>query len=98
MLSDLVKAFEIANTPVLVLSSPNAVVVEVTTALLRKWNCHRDEIIGRPIMKFGAGVLSARYSAGANGQIVEVAYTPPDHWQLWRTGICRWQKPVHALC
>jgi PAS domain S-box-containing protein len=77
MLSDLVKAFELANTPLLVLSSPNASVVDVTTALLRKWNCHRDEIVGRPMMKFGAGALSARYHGEGADQRVEVAYAPP---------------------
>ena len=77
MISDLVKAFELANTKLLVLSMPNAVVVDGTSAMFRTWNCHRDEVIGRPLMKFGAGVLSARYLDSDDGQRVEINYAPP---------------------
>jgi PAS domain S-box-containing protein len=77
MISELVKAFELANTELAVLSMPNAIVVEATSALLRKWNVTRDEIIGLPLLKFGAGLLSARHLTIDGMPKVEVNYAPP---------------------
>ncbi len=77
MISDLVKAFELANTELLVLSKPNAVVVEISTALLRKWNCKRDEIIGKSVVKYGTGPLSARPLGELDDQRMEFIYAPP---------------------
>jgi PAS domain S-box-containing protein len=77
MISELVKAFELANTQMAVLSMPKAVIVDATTALLRSWNCHRDEIIGKSLMKFGAGALSGRHIETPEGLVVEVSYAPP---------------------
>jgi hypothetical protein len=43
MIDALVKAFELANIETLVVSMPEAIVKEASTAVLRKWNCP-DEI------------------------------------------------------
>ena len=61
MIEDLVAAFELANVEMLVIAMPDAVVKECSTALLRKWNCQRGDIIGKPLLKFGSGILSARH-------------------------------------
>ncbi len=81
MINALVKAFELANIETLVVSMPEAIVKDVSTAILRKWNCNRDDVIGKPLMKFGTGSLSARFiedpSGPDNQQSIEVTYAPP---------------------
>ena len=81
MIDALVTAFELANVDVMALKLPEAVVKEVSTALLAKWNCQRSDIIGKPLMKFGSAVLSARHLPPDPRQpqqsIIEVNYAPP---------------------
>jgi PAS domain S-box-containing protein len=77
MISDFVKAFELANADLIVLSSPDASVIEITTSVLRRWNCLKDEIIGRPLKKYGAGQLSARHHDDPASPRIEVSYAPP---------------------
>jgi nitrogen-specific signal transduction histidine kinase/CheY-like chemotaxis protein len=73
-------AFELANLEAMSIILPDATVRDVTTATLRKWNCARGDILGRQLLKFGTGMLSARY-VGGDGQPgsaqVEVSYSPP---------------------
>ena len=81
MIEALVAAFELANVDVMVVKMPEATVQEVSTALLTKWNCQKSEIIGKPLMKFGTAMLSARHlppdSRQPDQSIIEVNYAPP---------------------
>ena len=78
MLDALINAFEIANIEVLHCAMPEAIIKDVSSALLRRWNCQKSDIIGKPLMKFGTGLVSARHiqEADSNSEI-EVSYTPP---------------------
>ncbi len=77
MISEFVKAFELANSEMVVLSVPNAVIVEITSAVLRKWNCLKDDMVGKSLKKYGAGLLSARYHGEGADLKIEISYTPP---------------------
>jgi signal transduction histidine kinase len=81
MIDALVKAFELANIETLVVSMPEAIVKDASTAILRKWNCNRHDVIGKALMKFGTGSLSARFvddpANPDNQQSIEVTYAPP---------------------
>ncbi len=78
MIDALLDAFEIANIEVLHVAMPEAIIKDVSPALLRKWNCQKSEIIGKPLMKFGTGLVSARHvqNSETNAEI-EITYTPP---------------------
>lgn len=81
MIEAMMAAFELANVEMLVIAMPEAVVRECSTALLRKWNCQRSEIVGKPLLKFGTGTLSARYlpsdEINAGPAQIEVTFAPP---------------------
>jgi signal transduction histidine kinase len=81
MIDALVSAFELANIETLVVAMPEAIVKDVSSAVLRKWGCLREDVVGKALMKFGTGALSARFVpdlAAPNGeQSIEVSYTPP---------------------
>jgi PAS domain S-box-containing protein len=77
MISEFVKAFELANADLIILSSPNAVIVEITSPVLRRWNCLKDDMVGKSLKKYGAGLLSARFHGEGTGQKIEISYTPP---------------------
>jgi signal transduction histidine kinase len=81
VIAELTKAFETANVEMLAVQLPEARIVEATRAVLRKWNSAREEIVGRQLVKFGTGSLSARHiqEDGPEGpeQKVEVSYVPP---------------------
>ncbi len=77
--SQLMNAFELANLEAMSISLPDATIKDVTTATLRKWNCARPDILGKQLLKYGTGTISARYMgdtdpAKAN---VEISYSPP---------------------
>lgn len=79
-IAQLMKAFEMANIEAMAVLLPEASVTELTTAAIRKWNCARNEIVGRQLVKYGMGTLSARYLTPANGEgspDVEVTYASP---------------------
>jgi signal transduction histidine kinase/CheY-like chemotaxis protein len=81
MIDALVAAFELANVDSIVVSLPDVMVREVSSALLAKWNCQRSDIVGKPLMKFGTATLSARHlppDPRHPGQsVIEVNYAPP---------------------
>ena len=81
MIEALVTAFELANIEMLFVSMPEAIVKNVSTALLRRWNCQREDVVGKALMKFGSGSLSARFVQDVSGEtalkIIEVSYAPP---------------------
>ena len=81
MIDALINAFEIANTEILHIAMPEAVIKDVSTALLRRWNCQKSDIVGKSLMKFGTGLVSARHmppSADSNAAPeIEISYTPP---------------------
>jgi PAS domain S-box-containing protein len=81
MIEALVTAFELANIEMIVVSMPEAIVKDVSTAVLRKWNCQRSDVVGKALMKFGAGNLSARFipdvSGSTENQSIEITYAPP---------------------
>ncbi len=80
LVSQLMNAFELANIEALAVLLPEATVTELTTAAIRKWNCARNDIVGRQLVKYGNGTLSARYISGSIGEAapnVEVRYAPP---------------------
>jgi len=54
--------------------------MDVTTPLLRAWNCQRGDVVGKGLYKAGAGTLSARHlpqEEGQEGQYIEVSYLHP---------------------
>ena len=79
--SELCKAFETANVEMLVVELPDAQVSEATSAIIRKWNCRREDVVGRQLVKFGTGPLSARHVEvnGPTGpvQLIELCFVPP---------------------
>jgi signal transduction histidine kinase/CheY-like chemotaxis protein len=81
MITQLIQALNIANTEALLVSMPDAVVVEVTAPLVTRWGAQHLELLGKPVLKFGVGLISARQIEAANGpdasQEIEVCYTPP---------------------
>jgi PAS domain S-box-containing protein len=81
MIEALVTAFELANIEMIIVSMPEAIVKDVSTAILRKWNCQREDVIGKALMKFGAGFLSARFVTDdtnpTDQPTIEVSYAPP---------------------
>jgi signal transduction histidine kinase len=77
MLSALVNACELANTELIVLSVPNTSIVDITSAVQRKWNVEADDVIGKPLLKYGAGTISARHIEDKGETRIEVSYAPP---------------------
>ena len=81
MIEQLINALNLANTEALVVSMPEAVLMDATQAVLNRWGATRKDILGKPVLKFGVGLLSARQTepntspdVSAN---IEVCYTPP---------------------
>ena len=81
IVAEMTKAFEIANVEMFAICLPDARVVATTSAVMRKWNCTREEIVGKQLVKFGTGPLSARHLTEDTplGSVdkVEVIYVPP---------------------
>ena len=81
IVAEVAKAFEIANIEMFAVALPDAAIVEASSAVLRKWNCRREDVVGRQLAKFGTGTMSARYvdEHGPDGpaQRVEITYAPP---------------------
>ena len=80
LMHELIKAFEIANVELLVLSLPDAIVTNVTAAAIRRWNCRREDVVNKQLAKFGTGTLSARYiqqDEDSTQQKIEIVYAPP---------------------
>ena len=81
MIDALINAFEIANIETLLIAMPEAIIKDVSSALLRRWNCQKTDIVGKPLMKFGTGLVSARHMPpsqnSADTPEIEVSYTPP---------------------
>ena len=80
LVSQLMNAFELANIEALAVLLPEATITELTTAATRKWNCARSDIVGRQMVKYGNGTISARYISDSSGGAtpnVEVSYAPP---------------------
>ena len=79
--AEISKALALANVEMMVLTLPDTKVADISPAALRNWNCSRDEIIGKPLAKFGTGPLSARYiqddHATDTPQRIEVCFAPP---------------------
>ncbi len=80
LMHELIKAFEIANVEMLVLSLPDAIVTNISAAALRRWNCRREDVVNKQLAKYGTGTLSARYiqqDEGVTLQKIEIVYAPP---------------------
>ena len=81
IVAEMTKAFEMANVEMFAISLPDAKVMGATSAVMRRWNCTREEIVGKQLVKFGTGPLSARQITEDTpfGQVqkVEVTYVPP---------------------
>ncbi len=81
MISQLIQALNVANTEALLVSMPDAVVVNMTEALLVRWGANQQDVIGKPVLKFGIGLISARQIESPSGAEasaeIEVCYTPP---------------------
>jgi signal transduction histidine kinase len=81
MITQLIQALNIANTEALLVSMPEAVVIDVTAPLVTRWGAQHLELLGKPVLKFGVGLISARQievSSGSNASHeIEVCYTPP---------------------
>ncbi len=79
--SELCKAFETANVEMLLVKLPDAVITDASSAIIRKWNCRREDIVDRQLVKFGTGPVSARHvevnSPQGPAQGVEVCFVPP---------------------
>ena len=81
IIAELTKAFETANVEMFAVELPEARIVGASSAILRKWNSTREEIIGRQLVKSGTGPLSARHvqedTPEGPVQRIEVTYVPP---------------------
>ncbi len=81
MIAQLIQALNIANTEALLVSVPDSIVVDVTEPLTGRWGANRAELLGKPVMKFGVGLISARKlerQLGSDAPAeIEVCYTPP---------------------
>jgi signal transduction histidine kinase/CheY-like chemotaxis protein len=81
MIEQLITALNLANTEALVVSMPEAILMDATEAVLNRWGAARKDILGKPVLKFGVGLLSARQTeANASPDVsanIEVCYTPP---------------------
>ncbi|MDE2446960.1 MAG: PAS domain-containing protein, partial [Alphaproteobacteria bacterium] len=78
MINALISAFELANTEVLHVAMPDAHIKDISSALLRKWNCQKSDILGKSLMKFGTGLVSARQVQSSDGSPeIEISYAPP---------------------
>ncbi len=81
IVAEMTKAFETANVEMFAVSLPDARVVTATSAVMRKWNCTREELVGKQLVKFGTGALSARHVSEETPygtvQKVKVTYVPP---------------------
>ena len=80
-IAELTKAFEAANVEMFAVELPAAIVADVTSAVLSRWNATREELIGRSLVRFGTGPLSARHvqSTGTeeSGEHIEVTFVSP---------------------
>ncbi|MCA0434014.1 MAG: PAS domain-containing protein [Proteobacteria bacterium] len=80
MLENLIKALELANVEALVVQLPEAIITDVTPALLGSWSCQRNDLVGKPLLKAGAGTISARHVQSTNEsgpKQIEVTFTHP---------------------
>jgi hypothetical protein len=81
VIAELAKAFETAYVEMFAIMLPEARVAAATSAVMRKWNCTREELLDRQLVKFGTGPLSARHitEETPDGPVrkIEVAYVPP---------------------
>jgi PAS domain S-box-containing protein len=80
-IAELIAAFEIANVEMLAIRLPEASVADATSAIVRRWNCRREDVVGRQLVKFGTGPLSARYTEvntpSGPVQKVEISFVSP---------------------
>ena len=81
VIAEMTKAFETANVEMFAISLPEATVIAATSAVMRKWNCTREELVGKQLVRYGTGPLSARQLTEDTPygplQKVEVTYVPP---------------------
>jgi signal transduction histidine kinase len=81
MLTPFVAALDLANTEALLVSMPDAVVLNATQALLKRWKVSHAEITGKPLLKYGVGLISARQVEGQVGDSgkaeIDICYMPP---------------------
>jgi len=81
MISTLMQAFELANLEVMVVKLPEVSVAEVSSALMVRWNCLRTDLVGKPLLRSGNGILTARHLPPDPRQpdvrTIEVIFTPP---------------------
>lgn len=78
MLDNMIKAMEMANVEAMIVALPDAVISNMTTALARAWNCQRTDVVGKPLLKAGAGSISARHlpqGDSPDSQQIEVSYS-----------------------
>jgi signal transduction histidine kinase/CheY-like chemotaxis protein len=79
MITDTFHALEIANVEALLIEMPGSTVSNASSACVNHWHTTKTALIGKPLMKLGAGELSARTISGAqNGSEaeIEVVYAP----------------------
>ncbi len=81
MLQHIINALNLANTEALVVAMPEAIVHDISEAALKRWGAVKADVVGKVLMKFGTGTLSARQlgasSASGDAPEVEVSYAPP---------------------
>jgi len=81
MIELLAQALDQANLDLLIVRMPHATIEHVSTSLISRWNCQRSDVIGKQVMKFGCGVISAKpvdaEEIGPQRERLEVSYTPP---------------------
>jgi PAS domain S-box-containing protein len=81
MLQHITNALNIANTEAFVVSMPDGIVRDVTEVALQHWGASKQDLVGKVLMKFGTGTISARQiNTSLNSSEtpeVEVSYAPP---------------------
>jgi signal transduction histidine kinase len=81
MLHHIINALNLANTEALVVAMPDAIVHDISDAALKRWGAAKSDIVGKVLMKFGTGTLSARQlgrpATSDEPPEVEISYVPP---------------------
>ena len=80
MIQSLFSILGLANAEALLLTMPEAEIIDVTEACLLHWGAQRDEVAGHFLVKPGTGTISGRQVAGkatSSDRDVEVTYAPP---------------------
>ena len=81
MFKHLFKALNAAHAEALLVAMPEALVLDVSDSLVKRWDAQRTDLVNRPLHRYGTGMLSARQLEAPRGTqstpTVEICFAPP---------------------